>query len=557
MSEQLKKGGNPVGSNAYFFSLAGENQMLKHMQGAEAHRYYDILGRFASRAEQTLEVIYRDMQRYADTLRYFPERDRQHTAELVRGLGKLAEYGGRSASRVSSVNSLLQLSSYDTRAHSSASVSEIERWSEPVIRGVFFHEQRQLELLKKACESNDVSVSDDREFAFLDAVCLGKSRDQLKDMFSYAKYRIEHTRYRGEGGDELCTKQYIAWAEYRVFERTMSGLWGYEYKDYLQKQFETIAQTIREDLKNGQWHNDFLKDEEAERLRVAVRHLEKCGVSCYDLSDLIEKLDWYIKADENHVLKLQRALNALRITPSLVEDGILGEKTIAELKNVYDMLNRDDHPKLQCGKIPKPTEKIDFERHLEQIEPAQSFFEGTTHILNSVGKSAGEVLDTNKAAVRYANRALQKAASSKLMRIENNLYITKDAAMFMEKFGSKLGVIKIAGIALAVSGIILDVIQAAIEVYYDIKDDGLIGRRSMYAVFELFAVIVVSQLFEKVGSLVGTLAGPLGASIGAYTDNIIMFFIEDAVRSSSSAIVDLTGFDRGYYGTTLETVWNR
>ena len=84
---------------------------------------------------------------------------------------------------------------------------------------------------------------------------------------------------------------------------------------------------IERDLEQGIRDNDYLQDENADRLREALNALERCDVRCYSLESKVDELAWFVGGDAEKIRQLQGKLNELSVGEQLKEDGVYGKKT--------------------------------------------------------------------------------------------------------------------------------------------------------------------------------------------------------------------------------------
>ena len=61
---------------------------------------------------------------------------------------------------------------------------------------------------------------------------------------------------------------------------------------------------IERDLEQGIRDNDYLQDENADRLREALNALERCGVRCYSLESKVDELAWFVGGDAEKIRQL-------------------------------------------------------------------------------------------------------------------------------------------------------------------------------------------------------------------------------------------------------------
>jgi hypothetical protein len=97
---------------------------------------------------------------------------------------------------------------------------------------------------------------------------------------------------------------------------------------------EEIVNAIGRD--RGIRDNDYIQDENADRLKEALRSLERSGVRCYDIIDKVEQLAWFVGGDPDKIRQLQSCLNQLGVGGRLDEDGVFSEKTKEAVDRVID-----------------------------------------------------------------------------------------------------------------------------------------------------------------------------------------------------------------------------
>lgn len=345
----------------------------------------------------------------------------------------------------------------------------------------------------------------------------------------------------------------MAWAEERIFKKRPGNLRGYAFAGCFEEALERVAQTIREDLKNGEWRGDFLKDEEAERLRQAVRHLEKCGIACYDINNMIDKLDWYVEADENRVLKLQKALNALPFGSTIKEDGILGEKTISAWETFSREFQKADCPKLywKAGPAcPIPASALEKVGYFSDAFDAANTAYG---MASTVPKVADVIRRNMPELYKGISEEISKTLGEKA--ISDFRYISRKAEGSLRKFVGKVGVVKTADELFLVAGAAVDVIEAGAAVYDDVRRDGKFGRQSVSAIAGTATKITVDYLLFTVsavelGMKLGAIFGPKGMLVGAVVMPIILSIAGDSAGAVVEWMINVTELSEERYGPT-------
>ena len=145
------------------------------------------------------------------------------------------------------------------------------------------------------------------------------------------------------------------------------------YRSRILSALEALAGNIERDLKKGAQNNDYIVDENADRLAQVGQELARCGVSKgRDIVKQVKALSWFVGGNHQKILQLQKNLNKLGIkgkSGRLKEDGVYGKETLAAWNSFYN--------KLVDGTVPI----------LNWVDPLQSNLTGIT-----VGstKSAGK-----------------------------------------------------------------------------------------------------------------------------------------------------------------------
>ncbi len=108
----------------------------------------------------------------------------------------------------------------------------------------------------------------------------------LKDILTRAHYENNKSSMRGWCGYPLFSDRYLEWVEETAFGMSLKSRVG-SYFDYTQNvlsQLSEVRDELQRDIDQGVYDNDYITDPCKDNLLKAVENLEKCGVSCYDLS---------------------------------------------------------------------------------------------------------------------------------------------------------------------------------------------------------------------------------------------------------------------------------
>ena len=205
-----------------------------------------------------------------------------------------------------------------------------------------------MDALKQVAEKGLKSVTSENTAKFLIAVSQGKDSAFLADLWNYLSYEKAPHSYTGKCGKELCKEAYIRQMEYHVFKTRIPS--RYRDRDYgalIKDSLENIADEINKDLTMGEKGNNYIRDENGNKLENTVEDIERCGVKCYSFSKKIDDLMWFVGGDAKKILALQQNLNKLGIkgdNGKLEEDGVYGKNTASAWFNFIQSLTTGSIP---------------------------------------------------------------------------------------------------------------------------------------------------------------------------------------------------------------------
>ena len=116
----------------------------------------------------------------------------------------------------------------------------------------------------------------------------------------------------------------------------MESLAGNRYCHLFKPNLERIVRELERDLEQGLRDNDYIRDENADNLRAALKQLERCGVRCYSLERTVDDLAWFVGGDADKIREVQRLLNATGLVSRLQEDGVYGKETAKAEEHIVD-----------------------------------------------------------------------------------------------------------------------------------------------------------------------------------------------------------------------------
>ena len=123
------------------------------------------------------------------------------------------------------------------------------------------------------------------------------------------------------------------------FARSIESLAGNRYCHLFKPNLERIVRELERDLEQGLRDNDYIRDENADNLRAAIKQLERCGVRCYSLERTVDDLAWFVGGDADKIRRLQSKLNELGVGQRLEEDGVYGKETKAATQNLITRIS--------------------------------------------------------------------------------------------------------------------------------------------------------------------------------------------------------------------------
>ena len=264
------------------------------------------------------------------------------------------------------------------------------------------------------------------------------------------------------------------------FARSMESLAENRFCHLFKPNLEQLIRELERDLEQGLRDNDYIRDENADGLRTALKQLERCGIQCYSLESTVDDLAWFVGGDEDKIHRLQCKLNELKIGGHLTEDGIYGKKTDTVRSALLDELAR--------GTIPA----------LRWIDPLQSNSTGIRTVTKTVrdGRTFSRLVrDGSNTPLFRADLHPYKGNSNyyhvnvdtlpdapvhqqNLAKRLDHAEISKEAYDVLKDFQTSAKKVRIAGRVLLVAGSVLDVLELCSTIDDDLHDaDRKIGKR--------------------------------------------------------------------------------
>ena len=312
---------------------------------------------------------------------------------------------------------------------------------------------------------------------------------------------------------------------------------------------EQLVRELERDLEQGLRDNDYIRDENADGLRTALKQLERCGIQCYSLESTVDDLAWFVGGDEDKIRRLQCKLNELKIGGHLTEDGIYGKKTDTVRSALLDELAR--------GTIPT----------LRWIDPLQSNSTGIRAATKTAkdGRSFSRLIrDGSNTPLFRADLHPYKGNSNyyhvnvdtlpdapvhqqNLAKRVDHAEISKEAYDVLKDFQTSAKKVRIAGRVLLVAGSVLDALELCSTIDDDLHDaDRKIGKKTYSSAAEIGGSWAGSALGAKggawAGAAIGTAVLPgVGTAVGGIAGGLVLGVAGPFAGSSLGKwVVDMT-----------------
>jgi len=314
------------------------------------------------------------------------------------------------------------------------------------------------------------------------------------------------------------------------FARSMESLAGNRYCHLFKPNLERIVQELERDLEQGLRDNDYIRDENADNLRAAIKQLERCGVRCYSLERTVDDLAWFVGGDAGKIRQLQQKLNELGIGERLKEDGVYGKKTLAAWNKFKEAIS---------GAVPQ----------LGFIDPLQPEHTGYSHKIIvprdlPKGSEYSIILDKNISSKNKRVFMLDKPHGvdgnpvGYHMNVEFNVpkkfqkffydhkEIDESTYLKLKNFKNAAKPVRIAGKVLLVMGVALDVIELGTAIYEDAKDsNNFPEKETVSTAVEIGSRWTGSVLGAQKGAAVGAVIGSafpvVGTAVGGAVGGVL------------------------------------
>ena len=366
--------------------------------------------------------------------------------------------------------------------------------------------------------------SSEKKRAFLEAVAQGKGKDFLQEVADAYRAGSDTADIRGKCGHSIGSREYLDRMERVVFRQDVptmcSARWGSpNYDGLLKGALESVARQLERDLERNERENNYITDDTAKELKLAVGELERCGISTGLASGKIEKLAWFVGGDPAKIRELQSKLNQLGIGEHLNEDGVYGGKTLAAWEKFLT--------NLEHGTVPTLAWIDPLQSDLTGITVGSSKY-GKTYYLNDalmMGSHPYIRIDPKpngtetawprgvKTNITYPHINFDPRPDSNWLydQIKSNYnhYRLSDSAYDKLKDLKDAGKkVRVAGKVLLVAGIALDVLELGTTIDADLNDaDRKLGKKTLSTAVGIGGSWADAALGAKGGAMLGAVAG--------------------------------------------------
>ncbi|WP_312941479.1 hypothetical protein [Oscillibacter sp.] len=275
-------------------------------------------------------------------------------------------------------------------------------------------------------------------------------------------------------------------------------------------------------MERNERENNYITDDTAKELKLAVGELERCGISTGSASGKIEKLAWFVGGDPAKIRELQSKLNQLGIGEHLNEDGVYGEKTLAAWERLIKNLEHGTVPTLAWIDPLKNTSPLleigsshsginntinNVDTHFQYLRVDSPHIKSNGAVQNGYYRETWQPINYNHINI---NLGKNPTAFQKWLQQRYNHYPLSDSAYDMLKDLKSAGKkVRVAGKVLLVAGIALDVLELGTTIDADLKDaDRKLGKTTLSTAVGIGGSWAGAALGAKLGALWGVATGP-------------------------------------------------
>lgn len=399
---------------------------------------------------------------------------------------------------------------------------------------------------------------DEKKKNFLKEIEDGKGQRFLAEALQAYQKLGNGSDLNGRNGYRIGSDSYMQALERDVLgcnvPTSYSADWGNpQYAKLLREALAEISLQIEHHLEETLRGNCYMRDENAERMREAIRNLEKCGISTFSYSGIADKLCWYVGGDEYKIRQLQQKLNELGVTDHLTEDGVYGKKTHNVWLDFLDKLEHGTVPTLAWINLTQ--EKLSGVRlggttSAERQGLYNAFiYNDKYRYIHFDPPHNGLHLKVNgkRIPIDFYHINLEEklvghdALYDRLFEKYNHFPISDKAYDILSHMDKPQKVVRIGGKILLVCGIALDALELGKAIVEDLHDaDKKLGRRTMSTAASIGGQWGGAALGAKLGAALGastTIYAPVTVPILSLAGGIAGSFAGDTL---AKWVVDIT-----------------
>lgn len=553
--ESIGTTGNPVGSALYLASLNSGIMISPYLSGPDDYHYDHALEQIAAQCQAIISMILSDLEQYTAILRCIPMQERQDMVELVEQLDRICQLVPNSIDQAQECIGLLSLSSFVTMSKSWANDTDILNGVELLRNGSpnvpLLSGDDRVRILNDALtwDIESATGGDKEKRDYLNHLLSINSLDFWSDVLNRFYFEAQPNNYTGACGKKICSTEYrysMIGAVFSIQHAIPSVHVHADWARTIQSELQNILSTICQDVEQGIRNDDYILDENGERLKAAVESLERCGsIGSFDLIYSIEHSCWYTPIDTDNILQLQRHLNTMGIA-SLKEDGVYGEKTSDAWHRFMD--------RLEYGVLPM----------LAFIDPTQTHITGVRYttrgqyfrfVENSTDIPIFRIdkgMYHRKMNYLHLNAAAMPGTPAwhePMIQKLDHMQLSPGVYDFLAKFDGIARKVRVAGRVMLVVGVVLDALELGTTVYEDLNDaDRKLGKPTVSTIASIGGRWAGGIAGAKLGAMGGAVVGQalipipgVGAAVGGIVGGVTLGVIGSIAGDEfASWVVDIT-----------------
>ena len=362
----------------------------------------------------------------------------------------------------------------------------------------------------------------------------------------------------GRSGYRIGSDSYMHALERDVFGCNIPSSYGADwgnpqYEKLLREALQEIASQIQNNLEEAQRNNWYMRDENAEHIREAIRNLEKCGISTFSYAGIVDKLSWFVGGDSYKIRQLQQKLNETGAVDHLTEDGVYGKKTHNAWLDFLDKLAHCSAPTLAWTDL--------TQSKLSKVQLGNTTYGKNNGLTNAFiyqdkyryihfdPPHEGSHLTVNgkKIPIDFHHINIEENLKGHdrlydwLQKNYNHHAISDEACAVLSRMDKVQKVVRIGGRILLVCGIALDALELGKAIEDDLHDvDGNLGRKTLSTAVSIGGQWGGAALGAKLGAMFGaatTIYAPVAVPILSLVGGAVGAFAGDAL---AKWVVDIT-----------------